>query len=85
VTSTTGGVDGYQAISIPFTGNNWGGLEHNGGPALMDGQVVRNAQQSTVVSRLQNGSSDSFVLLLVCCSCLWLLDVSDTSAAINRA
>ena len=33
-------VEGYQAISAPYTNNGWGGLEQQpGGPSLMDGTI----------------------------------------------
>jgi len=34
-----GQVDGYEAISVPYTGNNWGGLRWNGGPCLISGST----------------------------------------------
>lgn len=39
VTSSSGGVDGYEPIDAPYTEQGWGGLEHNGVQCLMDGQV----------------------------------------------
>jgi len=42
ITRLTGGVDGYQAVSVPYTDQFWGGLEYNGGPALLDGSVDHN-------------------------------------------
>lgn len=40
VTSTTGGVKGYEAMSVAFTSGFWGGLERNmGGQSLLDGSV----------------------------------------------
>jgi len=37
---TSEGISGYQAISIPYTGNHWGGLEPSSGCcALIDGSV----------------------------------------------
>lgn len=44
VTSSSGGVEGYEAIDISFTGQGWGGLERNldGGDSpnsLLDGSV----------------------------------------------
>ena len=35
----SGQVDGYQAISIPYTGVAWGGLRWNGGPCLLSGST----------------------------------------------
>uniref|UniRef100_A0A6C0CJD2 Uncharacterized protein n=1 Tax=viral metagenome TaxID=1070528 RepID=A0A6C0CJD2_9ZZZZ len=32
-----GQVDGYEAISVPYTGDQWGGLRWNGGPCLISG------------------------------------------------
>ena len=37
--ASSGGVDGYEAIDVPFTQNFWGGLEYNGHQALLDGSV----------------------------------------------
>lgn len=40
VTATTGGVDGYEALSVDSTSRNWGGLEHNNkSGSLIDGSV----------------------------------------------
>jgi len=40
VTMTTRGVEDYEAISVPFTGNKWGGLENNlGSSTNLDGSV----------------------------------------------
>merc|ERR1712098_663162 len=39
VTATKGGVEGYESISTPWTGKNWGGLEKNGRVSLLDGSV----------------------------------------------
>merc|ERR1712098_527822 len=39
VTATKGGVEGYESISTPWTGKNWGGLEKSGGRAFLDGSV----------------------------------------------
>jgi len=35
----SGQVDGYQAISVPYTGVAWGGLRWNGGPCLLSGST----------------------------------------------
>jgi len=35
----SGQVDGYQAISVPYTGDAWGGLRWNGGPCLLSGST----------------------------------------------
>jgi hypothetical protein len=39
VTETGGGVTGYEPIETPFSTEHWGGLEYNGGSALLDGSV----------------------------------------------
>jgi len=41
VTKTTPGVDGYKPIDIEYDANHWGGLEHSGTYALLDGSVNR--------------------------------------------
>ena len=40
VNATSDGVDGYEAIDVPYTGCYWGGLERGtSGRALLDGSV----------------------------------------------
>ena len=39
VTRTSGGVDGYEPIDEDWSFNDWGGLEYNGGPSLLDGSA----------------------------------------------
>ena len=39
VSASSGGVLGYEAVAETFTTQGWGGLEHNGGVCLLDGQV----------------------------------------------
>jgi len=34
-----GQVDGYEAISVPYRGDSWGGLRWNGGPCLLSGST----------------------------------------------
>ena len=53
-TATSGGVEGYEAVSVPYTGCNWGGLErstNDGNAALIDGSVNSNAFWYTVGGR----------------------------------
>ena len=42
VTSQTWGVQGYESVDDPFDAHGWGGLEHNGNQALLDGTVDHN-------------------------------------------
>jgi len=35
----TGAAQGYEAIDVPYSQHLWGGLEKNGGPALLDGSI----------------------------------------------
>ena len=34
-----GSVEGHEAVDVRYSGNYWGGLEHNGGSSLLDGSV----------------------------------------------
>jgi len=40
-----GGVVGYQPVNISFTGNQWGGLEHNNKLCLLDGSVGEGSEE----------------------------------------
>jgi len=39
VTTTGGGVEGYEAVNVTHTENDWGGLEFNGQECLLDGSI----------------------------------------------
>ena len=39
VTTTGGGVTGYEAVNVTHTENKWGGLEFNGNECLLDGSI----------------------------------------------
>merc|ERR1712173_405410 len=39
---THSGVEGYEAVEIYFTDNNWAGLEHGGSNSLLDGSDFTN-------------------------------------------
>ena len=44
--SSGGGVVGYQPVNISFTGNHWGGLEHNNKLCLLDGSVGEGSEET---------------------------------------
>merc|ERR1711874_820366 len=41
IKKTSKRVKNYKAISISYSGEDWGGLEYNNGPALLDGSINR--------------------------------------------
>jgi len=52
VTKTSRGADGYEAVSVPNNNHFWGGLEHGGSQALLDGSVNHGNWWYAVASRV---------------------------------